>query len=314
MKLFKYEVAMRVFVTGAKGYIGHAVAKAFRSKGHTVYGLVRSQEDANDLQIHEILPVIGNLSQPDTFQNILDGIEVVAHCAFDYSDDGVKTDLNTINLIIKKFSDSKLPRFFIYTSGIWVYGSRGSEIVDESSTLKPVDTVKWRPEHEQTVLAASTADLRTVVIRPGVVYGQLGGIMNFFYASIQNGFVPYIGEGNNHWPMVHIEDLAHAYVSAAEKEINHAILNVVDDANPTMKEIAESIARSANMEGKTKSLSVQEAQSLIGDLWQGLAIDLKVNNSRIKRLLHWQIHHAPFVNEGEIYYQAWQANQKVECF
>lgn len=305
---------MRVFVTGASGYIGKAVACAFRKKGHTVFGLVRSEEDANRLKLLEIWPVIGDLNQPETFQKTLDEVEVAVHCAFDYSDSGVERDARSIDYIIEAFSKSELPRTFIYTSGIWIYGSRGHQIVDESTPVSPIEKVKWRPEHEKKVLQASSDHLKTVVIRPGVVYGLDGGILKIFFAASQNGSVPIIGEGKNRWPMVHVNDLAHAYVSAAEKELNGVILNVVDDSSPTMREIAESVARCANIEGNVQSLSNEDAQKVFGNLWEGFALDLKVDNSRLKRLLKWQIHHAPFINEAETYFQSWQASQEVESF
>jgi nucleoside-diphosphate-sugar epimerase len=305
---------MRIFVTGASGYIGQAVAKAFRNKGHTVYGLVRSEEDANLLKLMEILPIIGDFNQPETFEKILDNVEVAVNCAFDYSDQGVERDANTIDLIIRSFSKKSLPTSFIYTSGVWVYGSRGHEIVDESTPVNPIEKVKWRPEHEKKVLDASSKNLKTVVIRPGFVYGLNGGLLKVFFAASQNGTVPMIGEGHNRWPMVHVNDLAHAYVSAAEKELNGVILNVVDDSNPTMKEIVEAIARCAKIEGKIQGLNNEEAQKILGALWEGMAIDLKVDNSRIKRLLKWQIHHAPFLNEAETYFQSWKASQETENF
>ncbi len=127
---------MRVFVTGATGYIGHAVVKAFRAKGHRVYGMVRTEEDSSLLSLDEILPVIGDLEQPDSYRKVLDEVEVVVHCAFNYSSDkAVEHDAKTIDVILESFSKSSLPRTFIYTSGVWVYGSLGYQMADESMHL-----------------------------------------------------------------------------------------------------------------------------------------------------------------------------------
>jgi nucleoside-diphosphate-sugar epimerase len=305
---------MRVFVTGASGYIGHAVAKAFRAKGHHVYGLVRSQEDAHLLSLDEIWPVMGDLDQPETYQTVLENSEVAVQCAFDGAEKGIERDAKSIEIIIEAFEKSSLPRTFIYTSGIWIYGSQGYKLVDESTAVNPIDITKWRPAHEEKVLQAATANLKTVVLRPGCVYGNVGGLTNILFTSTQNGTVQMIGQGGNRWPMVHVQDLAYAYVSAAEKELSGVILNVVDDSSATVKEMAEAIARSAGIEGKIQSISYEEAQKQMGDLVQGLTIDLQVNNSRIKRLLGWQIHHAPFTNDVDIYYNAWKTTQQVEEF
>jgi len=301
---------MRIFVTGASGYVGHGVAKAFRAKGHRVYGLVRSEEKAAALRLEEIIPVIGNLENPDSYRSILNEIEVAVHCAFDFSTDkGVEKDAKTIDTILKAFSESSLPRTFIYTSGVWVYGSRGYEMVDEAIILKPLEIVKWRPGHEEKVLKATSLKLRTVIMRPGFVYGCSGGLTDTLFASTSDGEVTIVGEGHNRWPMVHLKDLAHAYVSAAEKEVTGVIFNVVDDSTATLREMAEAIARESGLNGKIKSLSLQEARRKFGSLADGFAIDLTVNNSRIKRLLGWQIHHAPFNYEIDIYFTAWRASQ-----
>jgi nucleoside-diphosphate-sugar epimerase len=306
---------MRVFITGAAGYVGHGVARAFRAKGHTVYGLVRSEEDAHLLSLEEIWPVVGDLERPDSYRSTLNEVEVAVHCAFDVSSDkGVEYDAKTIDTILDIFSKSSLPRSFIYTSGVWLYGSKGHLMVDESMPVNPIEIVKWRPGHEDKILKATSPKLRTVVMRPGHVYGGIGGLTNILFTSTQNGAVTIVGEGYNRWPMVHLQDLGHAYVSAAERELSGVILNVVDDSTATLREIAEAIARSANLEGKIQTLPLEEAKKQFGLLAEGFAIDLTVNNSRIKRLLGWQIHHAPFLYEADLYYHVWQTTQQTDEF
>lgn len=305
---------MRVFITGASGYIGHAVAKAFRSKGHTVYGLVRSEESARLLGLDEIWPIIGDLHNPETYSSILNEVEVVVHCAFENSDKGVEVDNKTIDTVLGAFSKSSLPKAFVYTSGVWVYGASVNQIVDEATPLNPIDLVKWRPVHEEKVLKASSPHLRTVVLRPGCVYGGVGGLTSIFFTTAENGSVSIVGDGSNRWAMVHLLDLAYAYVSVVEKELTNVVLNVIDDSSFTVKEMAEAVARAAGIPGKVNSFSLEEAQQQFGSLIPALMMNQQVNNARIKRLLHWNSHHAPFVNEIDIYYNAWKVAQQVEVF
>lgn len=305
---------MRVFVTGASGYIGQAVAKAFRAKGHTVFGLVRSKASANLLSHDEIWPIIGDMNNPDSYSSIIDQVEVIVHCAADFSDKSVELDTKTIDTILSKLSKNILPKAFIYTSGVWVYGSTNSKIVDEASPLNPIDLAKWRPGNEQKVLKATSPNLRTVVMRPGVVYCKVGGLMNLFFTSTQTGAVTVIGDGSYHWAMIHVQDLAYAYVSAAEKELSNVILNVTNESYVTVREMADAVAQSAGIPGKINSLSHDDAIKQFGPLTQGLTINQQVDNSRIKRLLGWQIHHAPFINEIDIYFNAWKASQETETF
>ena len=306
---------MRIFVTGAGGYIGNSVAKTFREKGHTVFGLVRTQEDASLLSAREIIPVIGDLDNPDSYKEVLSEVEAAVHCAFDSSENSVIKDEKTIQTILSHFQGSGFSRAFIYTSGIWIYGSNENRIMDESMPVNPISLVSWRPKHEEMVLKASNPLLKTVVIRPGVVYGLAGGkVLNDFFKLALNQESVLIGEGNNHWPMVHIVDLAHAYVSAVEREANGLVFNVVDDSSFTLREIVQSISKVAGNKNEIKNISREEGEKIFGALLEGVLVDLKVDNSRIKRLLKWQIHHASFVDQIEIYYKAWLNKQNIEEF
>jgi len=305
---------MKILVTGASGYIGHGVAKAFRAKGHTVYGLVRSEENASLLSVDEIWPIIGDLERPESYHQILSDVEVAVHCAFDHSDKGVEYDIKAIDSILDVFSNSSLPRSFIYTSGVWVYGSRGYHIVDESTPPNPLEITQWRPAQEERILKATSSKLRTVIMRPGHVYGGTGGLMDLLFASTTAGAVTIVGEGYHRWPMIHLQDLAHAYVSAVEREVSGVVFNVVDNSTATLREMAEAIAKVANVEGKINTLSIEEGKKRLGHLVEGLLIDLMVSNSRIKRLLGWQIHHAPFLYEVDLYYHAWRTTQAEEGF
>lgn len=301
---------MRVLVMGASGYVGRSVAKAFRAKGHIVYGLVRSQDDAALLSLDEIWPVVGNLEQPESVTKILQEVEVAVHCAYSDENKAAELDEKAINLVLEQFSKSSFQRIFIYTSGVWLYGSLGYKVADESMNLNPLEIVKWRLKNEEKVLKASSSTLNTVVIRPGHVYGGFGGLTGMLFATTLNGAASIPGEGKNRWPMVHHQDLAHAYVSAAEKELNKVVLNVVDDSSLTLREIGEAIARASKLELKT--LSPEDSKNVFGNILDGFMIDLTVDNSRIKRLLGWQIHHAPFIYEADLHYNSWKAKQAVE--
>lgn len=158
---------MRVLVTGASGYIGFAVAKAFRQAGHHVHGLVRSEKAALRLQKEEIEPVVvSDLSQPQVFASAALVSNVLVHCAFENSEDGVKKDARAIEALIGYAREQQVHKVLIYTSGTWVYGSSPDWPADESSLLKPIDFLKWRPQHEEMILKASSTSVSSIVIRP----------------------------------------------------------------------------------------------------------------------------------------------------
>jgi nucleoside-diphosphate-sugar epimerase len=305
---------MRVFVTGASGYIGHAVAKAFRMKGHTVYGLVRTGENAQILSLEELYPIVGQLENPESYAKVLEDAEVVVHCAFDSSEKGVERDAVALDVILNAVNKNSLPRILIYTSGIWVYGNTGLRVVDEACPLNPIDIVKWRPDHEERVLKATSHNLRTIIIRPGCVYGGVGGLTNLLFTSTHNGKVVIPGSGTNRWAMVHVDDLAQAYVLAAEKELSYIILNIVDDSCPTLHGIALAVAKVAGLSEEIQSISPEEGQQQFGFLTEGLMVDQQVSNNRAKRILNWFPYHPSFINDVEIYYNSWKVAQEVQGF
>src|SRR5579872_294427 len=254
---------MRVFITGASGYIGNAVAKAFVRAGHRVAGLIRSEKSAKALRAAEIEPIIGDMGQPESYKAAAEHAEVLIQCASDMSAERVKRDADTIATFQQIAQKSSLPRIFLYTSGCFVYGSR-PEIVDEASPLNPLDIVLWRPGHEEKVLAAASKNLRCVIFRPGFVYGGAGGYCDPWFASAQKGQIEIAGNGENYRTMIHRDDLGEAYVLAAEKELSNVILNLSDGTYHKVKEMAEAVAAAAGIPKKIKYIPDAEALAQFG--------------------------------------------------
>ena len=113
---------MKVFVTGATGYIGFNAAKKFRSNGHTVYGLTRSETKKDKLYVEEIIPVIGNMSDKDSFLPVAGECDLIIHAAVEYSDKTVELDKNVVNAITS-INNTGNKKTLIYKSGCWVYGN-----------------------------------------------------------------------------------------------------------------------------------------------------------------------------------------------
>lgn len=301
---------MKIFITGATGYIGRSVAAAFRRAGHAVYGLVRSNSAAAILSESEIIPIIGDLSQPDSYSLIAEKAEVLVHCAFDSSSEGVSLDKLTLQALIAAANKHNLPRTIIYTSGVWVYGNTYGKIVDEATPLNPLENVNWRPQHEDIAINASHSNLHTVVIRPGCVYGGVGGLTQMWFDSLSEGAVKMIGDGRNRWSMIHVEDLANLYVLAAEKEMNSIIFNATDGSQVTVKEIVAHIAAIAGIPEQIRMISPEEANKEIGPFSTGLLVDQMISSQRAQRLLGWSPRHLSFLHDIERYYEAWKSSRK----
>src|SRR2546425_1089832 len=206
---------MRVFVTGATGYVGFAVATALRRAGHDVYGLTRGAAKASQLARQEIHPVQGDIGDPKSYADAAEECSVLVHAAFESSASAVAKDKSAIDALIEAGRRGAQPKTLIFTSGVWVHGDTGGKLVDESTPLHPIKLVAWRPAHEQMVLQAKT--VRGLVIRPGCVYGGGGGLTGAWFAAALAGKPPpVVGAGPNPWAVVHGDDPAGASVRAPE--------------------------------------------------------------------------------------------------
>ena len=132
-------------------------------------------------------------------------------------------------------------RFFIYTSGVWVLGPAPAP-VDETAPLNPIEESAWRAPHEQRVLAAAGSDLRTVVVRPGIVYGGCRGIVGDLFKAAANGLVRVIGTGENHWPLVYDRDLGELYLMLTTSPIASGVFHANDECDERVNDLVTAIA------------------------------------------------------------------------
>jgi nucleoside-diphosphate-sugar epimerase len=296
---------MRVFVTGATGYVGFSVATAFRRAGHRVWGLARSEAKARRLAQHEIEPVVGDLADPGSYANIAAECALLVHAAFDYAADGVAKDRTAVEALIAAGRRGARPKTLIYTSGVWVHGDTGGRLVDETTPLAPIALVAWRPAHERLVLEA--AEVRGLVIRPGCVYGGPGGLTAPWFAAASAGKAPtVVGDGGNRWAMVHADDLAEAYVRAGESGLAGEVFDVTDRSRATLLEMVTAAARAAGFRGEIRPVPVADARRTMGDFAEALALDQHVDARKAVRLLGWQPRHGGFVDDADLYYRAWR--------
>src|SRR5256885_7582233 len=136
---------MRVFVTGATGYVGFAVATALRRSGHDVYGLTRTAAKAPQLARQEIRPVIGDIGDPKSYADSAEGCSVLVHAAFESSASAVTKDKAAVDALIETGRRGSQPKTLIYTSGVWLHGDTGGRLGDETGPPKPIQPGARRP-------------------------------------------------------------------------------------------------------------------------------------------------------------------------
>jgi nucleoside-diphosphate-sugar epimerase len=300
---------MKVFVTGGTGYIGSVVATRLKKAGHDVSALVRSKEKGAALQAAGIKLVVGDLASPAGYAATAYGAQAIVQLAQDHGPAGVELDKKAIGTA-RELLRGSVGGTFIYTSGIWVIGDTGGELVDEKRALNPAQAVAWRPAHEQAALELAKDGIRAVVVRPGIVYGGAGGgipAMLFGTAS-KHGSAQMIGEGANHWPLVHRDDLAELYVRLVERAPAGSIFHATDASTRTVREIAEAASKAAG-KGEVTVLPLEKARGQMGPLADALALDQKVSSEKARTELDWRPRHEDFVAEAEKLFAEWHAAQ-----
>jgi nucleoside-diphosphate-sugar epimerase len=275
---------MKVFVTGASGYIGSAVADRLRAAGHQVSGLARSDEAAAKLRSAGIDPVQGDFSNPQSVGQAARGADGAISLATTYDP---AIDGPAIDAMLDAFSGTNKP--FIYTSGIWSHGDTGDAVVDESSPPKPAALVAWRQAVEDRVLQADRRKIRSVVIRPAIVYGRGGGIpAGLVQSARKDGAAQYVGTGENRWAFVHVDDLADLYLLALEKAPPGTLLLGVSGPSQRVRDVAAAASRGAGAGGKTRAWPLEDAKAKLGPYADALVLDQQASGRRAQELVGWR--------------------------
>lgn len=278
---------MKVFLTGATGYIGSAVADALQAAGHTVIGLVRSEDGVRRLKERDIDAHIGDLKSAESLIAAVRQADGVIHTASTNNFDAPEADITAIEAILNALEGTNKP--LIYTSGTWVMGNTGENIANEESQIDPTPLVAWRPAVEQQVLKAAERGVRTVVVRPALVYGRGGGVLaNIVYSARENGFVRFIGTGENYWTLVHVEDLAKLYVQALEKAPAKTLWIAASGSPVKVSEIAQAVSQTVGIPGQTQAWPLEQARQLMGPFADALVLDQKISGTKAMQLLGWK--------------------------
>jgi len=280
---------MKVFVTGAAGYIGGSVADGLVRAGHAVLGLVRSKEQAPLLKERGIDPLVGNLEDWRILSDAAQAADAVIHAASADDADSVLTLVGALERTGKPL---------IYTTGSGIVadsagGEYASDVVfTEDTYFEPVPFRRPRVEMIRFVReAAINKGIRSVVICPTMIYGTGRGLNpdsdqlpKIIALSKQLGAGVYFGKGLNRYSNVHIDDLVELYLLALEKAPGGSFY-FAENGDASFKEIAEMVSRSLGFDGKTVSLSVEDVVRQAGEAGRyGITSNSRVSAVNARRL------------------------------
>jgi nucleoside-diphosphate-sugar epimerase len=301
---------MRIFLTGATGYIGQAVVRELVAAGHEVTGLVRSEEKAAVLSGLGVKAVVGDIKEPGTYREVAMDQDALVHTAFEYSAHTVDADRMAVGTLIAAAVGGKA-QVLVYTSGIWVLGQTGDDPAFENATTEhPAALVAWRVGHEKMILAAANDHLATAVIRPGMVYGGSGGIIGSYFESAEkHGESHYLGNGRNRIPMIHVEDLARFYRAVVEHR-GRGIFHAVDGNAVQLADVAQAASEAAGKGGATHSVPLEEARQKMGAIVDALILDQVIASGRNVEI-GWHPLHESFLGEAPAVYAEWKASRSA---
>lgn len=301
---------MKIFMTGASGYIGGTVADSLVKAGHAVIGLARSENSAAKLRAHGIEPVRGELSAHSIVRNAARAADAVINCA----DAG---DPFVVAAIVEGLAGSGKP--FLHTSGSSVIGDKAAgrfsaRIHHEDTPSEPLPEKIQRVAVDRVVLASAAQGMRSVVLCPCLIYGEGRGanpdsiqIPSLIRQAVRSGIPRYIGEGQNIWSTVHIEDVASAYLLALEGARAGSYF-FIENGEASMKSIVESIARLLGGERAPESWSIDEAIAEWGPqaAWFSLGGNSRISAEKARKMLGWKPAGADLFREIE---QGWYRRQ-----
>jgi nucleoside-diphosphate-sugar epimerase len=298
----------RVFVTGASGYLGGAIAARLARGGFEVHGLTRSAGGAAGLERAGVRAVVGDLAQPESYVGVLKNCDAAVHAAFTPAATA-ELDQAALAAFRDAAEDGRLRRL-LYTSGGWVHGDSGDAVFDESTPLHPLPLVTWRAHHEDIAMDLREHDVETVVLRPVIVYGGTRGILGgWFREARDHGTVTYPGDGSQVWSLVHLDDVAEAYALAMEHATSGERYLLSDGSAFTVRDLAGAVAGVTG--AATRSMPREEVLRTLGPYGEALLATLRVNCGRAHRGLGWVPRHTSFVAEIESLHREWQGPREA---
>lgn len=282
---------MKVFCTGASGYIGGSVAAHLVAAGHQVTGLVRSSDKADAVRARGIEPVMGSLDDADVLARAAHAADVVVNAA------SADHKASVVAMLEALAGSGKA---LIHTSGSSIVGTRAKgersdAVFDEDTPITPSPARAARVALNELILSYRDKGCRPVIVCPSLIYGPgLGAnpdsvqIPLLIKLAKKRGNAAHAGPGENIWSNVHIDDLVPLYALAIEKAPAGAFCYAENGEN-SMREACVAINRMLGFAGPPTAMSMSDAAA---EWSEGTTEDTMASNSRVRarraRELGWQ--------------------------
>lgn len=280
---------MRVFVTGATGFIGSAVVKELIAAGHQVQGLARSQEKAAALAASGADVLLGSLQDLESLKRAAAGSDGVIHTAFNHDFSryvaNCEDDRRVIAALGSALAGSDRP--LIVTSGTGMVDGRSGRPSTEDDAAASSKVVPRAASEEAAADVSEKGGNVSVVRLPQVHDTTRQGLVTFAIAiAREKGVFAYVGDGQNRWPAAHVLDTARLYRLALERAERGATYHAVAEQGVPVRNIAEVLGRRLKL--PVKSIAPEEAEASFGWLAAFIGRDAPASSELTRTRLQWR--------------------------
>ncbi len=279
---------MRLFVTGATGFIGSAVVLELHKAGHDVLGLARSDTAAETLARQGVAVRRGDLSNIDGLARGARSCDGVIHLAFDHDFSRFQENIDLNNKAVQSMADALhgSDRPLVIASGTLLASGRTGTEEDAAASG---EGASGRGATETVVKAAAEHGVRGVVMRlPPSVHGEgdHGFVPQLIATARRTGVAAFVGDGANRWPAVHRLDAARLFRLAVEAAPPGAVLHAVAEEGIPMREIMGTIGQELGL--PTRSFSKEDAPAQFDWMARFVQIDNPTSNALTRKTMGWE--------------------------
>ena len=280
---------MRIFVTGATGFIGSAVVKELIAAGHQVIGLCRSDDKASALAAAGAEVYRGSIAEPDSLKAAAARSDGVIHLAFNHDFSRFVQNCEDDRLVIKALGSvlAGSDRPLVVTSGTGIANTMPGQPAREDNPIVGSQVHPRAATEEAAAVAAADGVNVSVVRLPQVHDPVKQGLITYAIEMYrEKGACAYIGDGLNRWPAAHYLDVARLYRLAIEKAEPRAKYHAVAEEGVPMRDIAQAIGYRLKL--PVRSITAAEAGAFFGWLSVFAGLDMPASSDRTRQVLGWK--------------------------